>query len=289
MLSYWYYYYFYFGYYISLWPFLSLQVCLLSPWIQLLVSTVSCSDKPLCMCSGVLFHHRNEWSVKSNLRLTGPQIRHYSGCNYANDGSFSDLRPALCKDCGVAKYLFYLLSCVSWHCDSMSVKCWGAQLFDRQLDFLCCSFFPPHSLFTCVVHVPVSVTSSLFIALPAPSSLAAPLHLLFCLSPSSEFLSAALLSLHPGPKQHVLFHRFLHSQVQWPAWRELLWHTNRIAWTHTSVFSTVVRFMLLKWVSDVFRAVYFTLGFCATFATFTSYSWIFLTGCLNARCFFSLF
>lgn len=43
---------------------------------------------------GITFLSPDEWSVKSNLRITGPQINNFKGCNYANARFFfSDLCP----------------------------------------------------------------------------------------------------------------------------------------------------------------------------------------------------
>lgn len=105
---------------------------------------------------GITFPSGEEWSVKSNLRNARPPIHNLCGCNYANDRSFSDLYPAACADgalplwqpafCFHALYNFVTAG-------DPALKCWGAHLFERQLDFLCCSFSFALYLLFCSVHL----------------------------------------------------------------------------------------------------------------------------------------
>lgn len=114
--------------------------------------------------SRITFPSGEEWSVKSNLRNARPPIHNFSGCNYANDRSFSDLYPSACMDGGLPlrqpafcfRALYHFVTA-----REPALKCWGAHLFERQHDFLCGSFSFP--LFTFVVYVSVSVTFSLFL------------------------------------------------------------------------------------------------------------------------------
>lgn len=62
-----------------------------------------------------------------------------------------------------------------------ALKCWGAHLFERQLDFFCCSF--SFTLYLLLLYVSLSGTFSLFISLSATTSVLCPsLYLLFCVS-----------------------------------------------------------------------------------------------------------
>lgn len=116
----------------------------------------------------ITFPSGEEWSVKSNLRNARPPIHNFSGCNYANDRSFSDLYPSAYMDGGLPvrqpafcfRALYHFVTA-----REPALKCWGAHLFERQHDFFfffCCSF----SFILCLlfaVYVSVSVTFSLFL------------------------------------------------------------------------------------------------------------------------------
>ncbi len=78
-----------------------------------------------------------------------------------------------------------------------ALKCWGAHLFERQLDFLCCLFSP--TLYVLLLCTSLSVQHShyFFIGFSAPTSLLSPpLHLLFCLSVS---LSVIFIYIRHSP------------------------------------------------------------------------------------------
>lgn len=102
----------------------------------------------------ITFPSGEEWSVKSNLRNARPPIHNFSGCNYANDRSFSDLYPSACMDGGLPLWqpAFCFRALYNFvTAGDPPLKCWGAHLFERQLDFSCCSFsFALHPLLLCM-------------------------------------------------------------------------------------------------------------------------------------------
>lgn len=77
----------------------------------------------------ITFPSGEEWSVKSNLRNARPPIHNCSGCNYANDRSFSDLYPSACMDGGLPlrqpafcfRALYHFVTA-----REPALKCWGA-------------------------------------------------------------------------------------------------------------------------------------------------------------------
>lgn len=101
----------------------------------------------------ITFPSRDEWSVKSNLRIARPLIHNFCGCNYANDRSFSDLYPPASVDGSLllwqTAFCFHVFySCVT--AENLALKGWGAHL-KRQPDLLCCSFsFALYLLMLCM-------------------------------------------------------------------------------------------------------------------------------------------
>lgn len=113
---------------------------------------------------GITFLSQDEWSVKSNLRITGPQINNFNGCNYANHRFFPDLCPLGPADGVLPPWQIpfcFRASPGPLTVGKLAVNCWAAHLFDRQLDLACFLFFSslPSLPF---VGVAVRAASSLF-------------------------------------------------------------------------------------------------------------------------------
>lgn len=103
----------------------------------------------------ITFPSGEEWSVKSNLRNARPPIHNFSGCNYANDRSFSDLYPSDYMDGGLPmrqpafcfRALYHFVTA-----REPAIKCWGAHVFDRQRDFFCFAALSPSlSVYFCCI------------------------------------------------------------------------------------------------------------------------------------------
>lgn len=105
------------------------------------ISTPSSNYKVLCLQDYLSIRGRMKCEKQSEkLQAT---IHNFNGCNYANDRSFSDLYPSACVDGGLPLWqpAFCFRALYNFvTAGDPALKCWGAHLFERQLDFLCCSF-----------------------------------------------------------------------------------------------------------------------------------------------------
>lgn len=101
----------------------------------------------------ITFPSGEEWSVKSNLRNARPPIHNFSGCNYANDRSFSDLYPSACMDGGLPlrqpafcfRALYHFVTA-----REPDLKCWGAHLLKDSMTF-CAALSPSLSIYFCCI------------------------------------------------------------------------------------------------------------------------------------------
>lgn len=179
----------------------SILVYLVSPWLHLMFISPSFSFPfPLWAATvnicvfRITFPSGEEWSVKSNLSNTRPPIHNFSGCNYANDRSFSDLYPSACMDGGLPLWQpAFFCFCATYNyvtAGDPALKCWSvwktAWLFVR--------LFLLPSIFT-FVYASVSVILIILISVSLLPLLFSPLYLLFGL-----FVSLRFLSIRYSPK-----------------------------------------------------------------------------------------
>lgn len=114
-----------------------------------------------------------------------------------------------------------------------ALKCWGARLFERQLDFLCCSFsFTLYLLMLCTVSLCQCNILIIYLSFSLLPLLFSVLFFIFC----SVLLVLSLYHLYfhqafskrpgPGPNQHFCSGWCLRSEVQRPAWGEFFPHSH---------------------------------------------------------------
>lgn len=221
----------------------------MSPWLYLMsicpsfsISTVSGNDTHWCP--------QDYLSIRGRMKCEKQSVQcqatdtNFSGCNYANDRSCSDLYPSVCMDGALprrqAAFCFCALSVTA---GDPAPKCWGAHLFERQLDFLLLSVY-----MCCVCLCPCTI-----LVISSSVSLG---HLCSrqVFSKDSPLDQSSLFS--PG---HVFAPR--------SAWGEFTPTSinTQLNTQYGSRHSLLWRLMLL--MSDVFNTINFILYFHAAFAT----------------------